>query len=430
MKKIPLLLLLLSSAISTYAASSMVGACSAREAKVWIKTDALPSAKTEAYCEKTDSPNIKIKGRLESVSEDENTAVVIFPKLSANTAYKYTISDGKNQLSGTFKTRPDYEDRTPPPDFSFAVLGRNHINQREFDAPFMIPGGEYEIYDAVRKSAPNFALWVGGANDLRNADVDSRSGIFARYADARELNEAKSLLTSIPNYGVAAISNFGGADASKSNARDARDAFAAFWPNPQGPSKNFDAYSFKYSDAEFFVLDDVSLRSNLDYTASRPYFLGKEQMQWLMTALENSTAKFKFIVMNSPIANPVEKRDNFTFAAAERKELLDFLASKKISGVIFLAGNKDYGDMTRFVRAGAYPLYEMSAPPLTARPTDEIKDMNYFRIPSSGVEKRAFGIVKIDGKEDARVVTFNFINSKGEILFSSSVKEEELKKFD
>lgn len=430
MKITPLFSIFLLSTVSTYAASSMVGACFAREARIWVKTDAVPSGEAEVYCARSDSPDIKIKGRLVSASEDENTAIFVFPKLSAGVVYEYTVADGKKLLKGSFKTSPDYVNRTPPPDFSFALLGRNHINQREFDEPSTTSGGEYEIYETVRKSAPNFAIWAGGANDLRNADIDSRSGIFARYADARELDEAKLLLSNISNYGVVSASNFGGAGASKSNARDARDAFSSFWPNPQGPSRNFNAYSFKYSDAEFFVLDDVSLRSNLDYGANRPYFLGKEQMNWLMAALENSTAKFKFVVMNSPVANPVEKRDNFTFASAERRDLFDFLSSKKISGVVFLAGNKHYGDMTRFVRAGAYPLYEMSAPPLTARPIDEINDMNYYRIPSSGVKKRAFGIVKIDGAENARVVTFSFVDSKGEVLFSNSVKESELREFD
>ncbi len=423
MKIFTILFVLLTSVCSSFAATSMVGACTAREAKVWIKTTKLPSEKITAKCANRD-------GKVVSISKEENCAVVVFSKLSPNTKYNYTISDGVETLSGSFKTRPDYEERTPPPDFSFALFGRNHINDKEFDPPFLTPGGEYQIYETARKTMPNFAIWVGGANDLRPADIDSRSAIFARFAHARDLNEAKQFLANTPNYGVASISNFGGKDSSKSNARDARDAFNAFWANPQSVSEKFDAYSFKYSDAEFFVLDDVSQRSNLDYLQNRPYILGEAQLLWLMTALDNSNAKFKIIVMNSPMMNPVEKPDNFTFAKDERKRLLDFLVSKKITGVILVSGNKDYGEMTRFVRAGGYPLFEITTPPLTARPTKEIKDMNYFRIPSSGITERAFTLVKIEGQENARTVTINFVNSKGDVLFTTNIKESDLNTFN
>ena len=423
------LLFLLSCALLR-ASSSMVGDCAMREAVVWVKTMNLPSQSIVSTCFKPSSPEAKIYGRLTSVSADEYTAKIVFSKLSPNTRYDYHITDGVETLKGSFVTKPDHEGRTPPPDFAFAVLGGNCVNDKEFDLPFQTPGGDYEIYDTVLTAKPSFVIWADGANRLRNADADSRGAIFARFAQAREFPPAKKLLASQANYGVAARSNFAGKDSSSALAADSADAFDKFWANPSYVSADFKAYSFKYSDAEFFVLDDISRRSNLDYQKDRPYFLGEAQLRWLLSALQNSTAKFKIIVSNAPVVNPVKSPENFTFAASEREAILNFLLSQKISGVVFISGNNDFGEISRLVRAGGYPLFEIGVPPLTDRPADVARDLNYFRVPSSTVNKRGFAVIKIDGSENARAITFSFRDAKGNVLFSSTVKESELKTFD
>ena len=114
----------------------------------------------------------------------------------------------------------------------------------------------------------------------------------------------------------------------------------------------------------------------------------------------------------------------------ERKEIMDFLLAKKIGGIVFLSANKGYGEITRLVRAGAYPIVDATTAPLTNRPAAEIEELNYFRMPGSGITKRAFLQVKIDGTENERAISFTFIDSKGKPLFSTSIKEAELYKFE
>ena len=227
-------------------------------------------------------------------------------------------------------------------------------------------------------------------------------------------------------------SNFGknNPDASSASRHAAAEAFRSFWSNPEYAVEGIQAYTFNYSDAQFFVLDDCSARSNLDYKQDKPYILGSDQSRWLKNALENSQAKFKIIVINSPFANPVKSKTNFTFAAEERKDIMDFLSAKKIGGVVFLSANKEYGEATRLVRAGAYPLIDITAAPLTDRPAAEIEELNYFRMPGSGITKRAFLMAKIDGPENERAISFTFVDSQGKPLFTTSVKEQELYKFE
>ncbi len=436
MRKLLFILLSIAASAASFAASSMVGASDMREAKVWLKLDKPSTAGIKAFCTPKGDDSKIIDGYFSKAPEakNANSSEVVFGPLNPGTEYKYTVQDGENIIAGgSFKTKPDYKDRTPPPDFTFALLGNNYVNDTEFDPPFRQPGGEYEIYETVRNTKPAFVIWADNAMTLRPADVGSRAGIFSRYGKARETLAAVPLLTTVPNYGVISRTSFGGegSDSSISNKSDAIEAFQYSWANPTGPFEDINAYSFTFSDAEIFVLDDCSESSNLSYKSVRPVFIGERQMQWLMRALANSKAKFKIVVMNSSIINPVSQTpNNFAFAEAERKQLMDFLALNKIGGVVMLSANKPYGEITRHVRSNGYPILDVTAGPLTGRPATEIGEMNYFRMPSSAMLKRSFAQVKIDGAENARVITFTFFDSKGNAGFSTSLKESDLYKFE
>ena len=252
--------------------------------------------------------------------------------------------------------------------------------------------------------------------------------MLSRQLELRALPEARALLNAQPNYGVLGTNTL--PDASSRGAKNHIAAFGAIWCNPPTAEKSSQAYTFSYADADFFVLDDFSNRSNLDYKQARPQMLGQPQLDWLFTALQNSKATFKFVVMNTPAMNPVENADNFTFAKDERKRLMAFLSDKKIGGVVFISGKKGYGEITRNIRAGSYPIYEITAGPATARPNKEIAEMNYFRVPSSATLARSFAQIKIEGAEGARTLTMTFVNSKGDTLFSTTIKQSDLQKFE
>ena len=348
--------------------------------------------------------------------------------LAPNTAYAYELSSDGATVAGKFKTAPDYKNRTPPPDFTFAVLGKNHINDQPFDVPFRTNGGEYEIFEAIAAANPDFAIWACGADTLRPADTGSLEAMLARFAKSRAKKSARKLLLNAPNYGVMAdaASGVGVADKHSPAAANARAAFEAIWALPQ---KNADGayYAFSYADADFFVLDCCSQRSNLDFKQYMPQILGQEQIEWLMANLQASKANFKIIILNTPLANPVKSPENFTFAAGERKQLMDFLVLKRIEGVVVISANKNFGEITKFVRAGGYPIYDLTAGALTDRPAEDVQEMNYFRVPNSLVKCRSYALVKIDGPENDRRITLSFFDSKGKQLFALTLKLSQLK---
>lgn len=431
-KTIALFLSATLSATILMAAQTMVGNVGMREASVWIQADGQFAIMATASAKDKTSSTAALKRFPHNTNGWTSTAV--FTNLSPNTHYDYVVntSDGKEIAKGSFKTQADFKDRTPPPDFSFAVFGENYLNDKEFDPPFKTPGAEYEIYAAADAKNPAFAIWVDGMNTLRNADLDSALAKLSRAANARNIPEIKGLLTKRANYGVVAQKSYFGKskDANTANVRDCAEIFDFAWANPTSKFDKTKAYSFTYSDAEFFILDDCTNRSYFDYRAARPTYLGEAQLKWLMGALQNSKANFKFVILNSPFANPANNRDNFTFSADERKALNEFLVFAKIEGVVFISANKPYGELSRLIRAGGYPIYDLTAGPLTGRPAAEATEMNYFRIPNSTITKRSFAIVKVDGPENDRALTFSFFDSKGAEIFSTTVKLSELKKFD
>ena len=97
---------------------------------------------------------------------------------------------------------------------------------------------------------------------------------------------------------------------------------------------------FRYAQAEVFVLD---LRSARDPDAKpdsvTKTMLGVTQKAWLLDGLRTSTATWKFIVSSS-VWNPHSKQsDSWALYKHEQDEIVDFIHSNSITGVIFMSGD-------------------------------------------------------------------------------------------
>ena len=366
-------------------------------------------------------------------SDNAPYALLSFRGLKPATKYTYVVqSDTKNIASGSFKTQPDYLDRTPPPDFSFALVGANYVNDKPYDPPFKTPGGDFEIYKKLSAANPNFVIWGAGLDTYRVSDLDAKSSMCGRLAHARQFAPLAEIVSKTPNYGLLnnALAVSTDAPLTPKASAGAREALKSAFANPDGYDENICAYSFKYADAEFFVLDDSSARRNLDWRENRPVVLGAKQLEWLTEALTNSDANFKIVAMASSIANPSKTPDTLAYAEREKKALFDFLSQKKITGVVFLSASRKYFEAIRVVRAGGYPLFEIAAGSLTAKPAANTAANNYFRIPNSAMAARGFALVKIEGPENDRALTFSFVALDGKAAFTKSIKLAELKVFD
>ncbi len=403
---------------------SMVGYCSMRSAKVWVSGEGKSAT---IICSNQSGEVFKDTVLLDK----DSTAVVEIGGLLPNTNYAYKVEASGGLSEGVFTTLEDYLERKPPADFEVAIMGACYFNEEVFDPPFKVEGAGFEVFDIVAKQSPKAVIWASGAGVLKNADFESRWAMFKEYKFVRAQKPLKTLLTSVANIGVPSQNMFmpHGADSNYVFAQYAIDAFKANWANPSCGGKNLDALntSFKIYDAEFFILDDISFRKNIADLTHKKEFIGKAQFEWLKYSLINSKAKFKIVVMNTSICNPVEGADNLSSAKEEKANLIEFLTSKKISGLVMVSAAKPYFDITKCIRSGGYDLYEIGVGPTTARPEKKSSELNYFKVPSSSLFDRGYAKIKIDGAENDRSITLTICKSSGESFFSQTIKEASLR---
>ena len=93
------------------------------------------------------------------------------------------------------------------------------------------------------------------------------------------------------------------------------------------------------------------------------------------------------------------------FRAPSSSAFADWLLAQKIDGVIFLSGDRHFGELLRIERPDAYPLYEFTSTPLTSRPParlDAAERDNPDVVPGTLVGKRQFGLIRVSGPGDDR----------------------------
>jgi alkaline phosphatase D len=155
---------------------------------------------------------------------------------------------------------------------------------------------------------------------------------------------------------------------------------------------------------------------------------GAEQMQWLQNALLYSDATFKIIATGSQVLNPVSPWDKMGAFPVEYNELMRFLQEYGVNGVLFLTGDRHHAEIIKVDRPGTYPLYDITASPLSSgtHKFSGPEANNPFRI--FGLEeKQNYSRVSISGPKDQRKLTVQFLGVKGEPLGEWSVTEAGLK---
>jgi alkaline phosphatase D len=156
---------------------------------------------------------------------------------------------------------------------------------------------------------------------------------------------------------------------------------------------------------------------------------GERQMDWLKNGLIQSNAPFKFIVTGSQTLNTASPYDCLQSYPVEFNELMDFLASEKINGVVFLTGDRHHSEVIRYDRVGTYSLYDITSSPLTsgvAKVGGKEKD-NAARVAGTLVEEQNYTRISITGNKDERKLLVEFLGIKGQQLASWSIGEKELK---
>jgi alkaline phosphatase D len=272
-------------------------------------------------------------------AEDDNAAHIALGGLLPETRYSFAVEI--NHKLGTsvfgFTTFPSAaEERS----FTFVAFS-------DQDTPRPAPA-----YAAGAAENPAFVVQLG---DLTHLAVGPEGATKLKIQDWWKLNFSatssspaghsfsSAIAGSFPYVHIWDDHDYGTADGDRTFKYRplAMHAFRDDFPTyPLSSPKDGFWQSFRYAQAEVFVLD---LRSERDpdkkADSATKSMLGATQKAWLLDGLRASTATWKFIVSSS-VWNPHSKQDDsWARFKHEQDEIVDFIRTNSITGVIFMSGD-------------------------------------------------------------------------------------------
>lgn len=436
MKWIAVFLLVTSNLIaqqSLLQSGPMVGYSEMKEVQLWLQTKEAAKVKM-VYWEKGKADKRHSTLEYKTLTEKSFCVKLLADEVLPGRKYQYEVYVNNRLLKFDypleFQTLTLYQHRFSPPDFTFATGSCAYVNDTADDRwgkPF---GGGYEIYTSIFQKKPDFMLWLGDNTYLREPDWNSRTGIFYRYTHTRSLPELQPLLASCHHYATWDDHDYGPNDGDRSFPFKvlAEEAFNTFWCNPNTnlTGKGGITSTFIWNDCQFFLMDDRWFKSpNVRMNTDRSY-LGKEQIEWLMDALSFSKATFKFVCIGTQVLNPVQTKENYSTYPEELQTLLNSIEQERITGVIFLTGDRHFTELTKLPRNKSYPLYDLTVSPLLSR-LAESDEGNYLRVEGTVVREKNFAILQVQGGPENRKLVINVCNAKGDLLWKREIAAKELR---
>jgi alkaline phosphatase D len=424
----------------------MLGYVEHREVQIWLEVAQNVKKVEIQYNEMGKSTILSAQVDKNKLGHTYNPVKLTLEGLTMNTAYDYQIwVDGEKQKFSfplSFHTRKLWEWREPAPDFTFLLGSCFYLNDPQYDRPGKPYGQDPRILETMGNTPSDFMLWLGDNLYLREADYSSASGIAYRYSTNFRHPNMQKLRGTRANYAIWDDHDYGPNDSDgKFDLKEVSLAhFKRYWSNKTfGEADNAGTYhKFKWSDCDFFCMDDRFYRSAntlSDSVNGKPnpnkQFYGKKQLDWLKNGLIASEASFKFIVTGGQVLNPLSDRECFMFYPTEWQELMNFIIENKIEGVVFLSGDQHYTELIkRQIVPNFYPFYDFTCSPVTSGIKDITKSAafkNPNRVEGSFFMANNFGKISIKGNKGERQLTFETLDIDGQSRWQYVVHQKALK---
>lgn len=300
-----------------------------------------------------------------------------------------------------------------------------------FGLRLLHPGIEDRIYRRVTDKEADFNLWIGDYLYYFPRNYKSEDGMTKKWVWKRQRNKINSFIESIPQYSVWDDHDYGpnDSDGSYRFKEHALKVFSRFWANPSSgtPETPGCFFKFDYLDSEFFMLDNRYYRTQPADTD--PTMLGKGQLEWFKENLKQSTAVFKFVAIGSQVFNQVTTHECYWPFTDELGEIMQFIKNEKISGVVFLTGDRHHSELMKTDLEIGYPIYEFTSSGITSfrRRTRRTKEnINPARVPGTLADFQNFGRITISGDTENRVCTLEIFNNRGKKVWDYSINQSEL----
>ena len=407
----------------------MLGYVDMREAKIWTGDDSQGEITCSYFITGQKSPAVIMEYTLSP--ENLLCHTFIAGPLEPGTSYTCQVSNTRGEsIQFYFTTQTHWQYRMDAPDFSFAAGSCVFVSDEAYDRPGKSYGGEYEIFTQITKQQPQFMLWLGDNVYLRETETSAMSGITYRYRHTRNQPEIKQLLTAFPHMAIWDDHDYGpnNGDASYYHKNLSGEAFRRFWANPgygiEGASSTCITSMFSWSDADFFLLDNRSHRTPPELKGlNAPTILGEVQITWLIQALKNSKATFKFIAMGGQFLNTHNYSETYSTYPQERQRIIDLIDQNGIKGVVFLTGDRHCGELSKITTSAGIDIYDLTVSPLTSASYNLTSEPNHLRLEGTVVPHRHFATLTVTGKKGQRQLTIKTILSDGSVKYEKNIPQ-------
>ena len=416
----------------------MVGYCEMTEAVIWAQTTKEASVRVDYYAK--DKPAEVFSSKTYKSSENNYfTNHIVLTQLQQGKEYHYDLLINNQKIAlpydTSFSSKKLWQWREKAPDFTIALGSCSYISEEALDRPGKPYGSNYSIFESIAKKNPDIMLWGGDNVYLREADWDSKSGIYHRYTHSRALKEMQPLLASTQNIAIWDDHDFGPDDSDRSfyNKYNTQQAFKDFWANKSygmdAEQKEGIFSSYNWSDAELFLLDNRFFKSPNKRLTGEKTMLGTTQIQWLIDALTYSKASFKIIVIGGQVLNTEAVFENYENYKSEKDFLLSEILANQIKGVVFISGDRHFTELSTLKRPNTYPLYDWTVSPLTSGHGNVeriTKEPNTNRVPGSLFAQHVFGTLSFSGEKETRQMKMSLFDKDGVELWNKTILKSEL----
>lgn len=416
----------------------MVGYCEMTEAVIWTQTTQAADVRVDYYAK--DKPTVVLSSKTYRSSDNNYfTNHIVLTPLQEGKEYHYDVFINNQKIvlpyDTSFSSKKLWQWREKAPDFTIALGSCSYISEAALDRPGKPYGSNYSIFESIAKKNPDIMLWGGDNVYLREADWDSKSGIYHRYTHSRTLKEMQPLLASTQNIAIWDDHDFGPDDSDRSfyNKNTTQQAFKDFWANKfygMDPNQKEGIFSsYNWSDAEIFLLDNRFFKSPNKRLSGEKTMLGTAQIEWLIDALTYSKASFKIIVIGGQVLNTEAVFENYENYKSEKDFLLGEILTNQIKGVVFISGDRHFTELSILNRPNTYSLYDWTVSPLTSGhgAVDKIaKEPNTNRVHGSLFAQHVFGTLSFSGEKETRQMKMSLFDKDGHELWNKTILKSEL----
>ena len=302
-----------------------------------------------------------------------------------------------------------------------------------FQYPFPLnAGGKRKrlnrIFSTMANEKADFMVWTGDNVYYLAGQWNSYKGMVNENIRTRLRTPYKDFLESCAQYATWDDHDYGPNDSDgRFKLKDTSlSVFKKFWVNPYYGTTGEDGVfcHFSQQDCDFFILDS---RFHCDKKGGYNKLLGDLQMEWLKEKLKASKANFKFIFSGTQFLPIGQHGETWGKYADENAAFLDFLEKEKISGVVFVSGDRHYSELNKKEREGTYPLYEFTCSPLTSFMDPSYPKNQPLRVENTDIRDQNYGRIKIYNEGKERICRIEEFDTKGKLFWKYDIRLSELK---